>query len=183
MALIKDYVPLILAQAPLAPYPVVVHHIKSAIDEYFTKTCTWTTTLSNVSFVAGDPTYRLVSLNGTKVARVLKVVSKDYPLRWTFAHGVLTLIPTPSINGSMDIDIALTIDSNTPTIPDWLDEDAVVSGTLSRILMIMNQTWSNPELGAYHQKEFTKYIAKERIAKDHEYTTNDVEVFAPPFGG
>ena len=77
----------------------------------------------------------------------------------------------------------MTIDGSARYVPDWLEQDVIASGALSRILLQSGQPWFNAEMALYHQKEFSKAIAEERIKFLHGGTTGSLSIIAPPFGG
>ena len=107
------------------------------------------------------------------------------PDSWRYGHGILEVHPVPSkdLEAALEVSAALTIDGSARYVPDWLEQDVIASGALSRILLQSGQPWFNAEMALYHQKEFSKAIAEERIKFLHGGTTGSLSIIAPPFGG
>lgn len=204
MAALRDFSPLVTAQAALCPMPFVLNSVRWAVKKFLEDTLIWRCPLIKLDVVSGKGRYPLVTPPHSEAGAVLGVRYNgnrnlhpmpgdfwpDFPAEgepdfWRYGHGILEVhpVPTTDLEAALEVSAALTINGSARYVPDWLEQDVIASGALSRILLQSGQPWFNAEMALYHQKEFSKAIAEERIKFLHGGTTGSLSIIAPPFGG
>jgi hypothetical protein len=104
---------------------------------------------------------------------------------YTFKHPqTLWIQGTPTQNEDIFLEVILRPKMSDTEIPDWLAEqyeDAIVAGTLSRLMMVAAKPWFNAELSAYHKREFGRGISQARADAIRRHTNTRVTMNAQPF--
>jgi hypothetical protein len=87
---------------------------------------------------------------------------KFYTLRKSNRETWLILKEPPARAGRLTLSLILVPEDTAPGLPDSLFDDwreAIVSGTLVRLITTPNQPFTNPELVQYHQGRFRRGVA------------------------
>ena len=185
-ALFSTMINRLAANAPGAPHPVLVSHIRTAAISACERTSAWRYKHATVTTVAGTYEYAFVPVSGAEVngsnlpARTLEEIHELYP---KYPSSVTAERTTPQYifqNNPDTFHVALIPDNGTDkiemfvaqkplrtatgmegTVMDDL-EDVIVHGALQGLLTMPETTWSDTELASYHAKQFTFKVAERR---------------------
>lgn len=171
----------ILPDAPGAPAQVVNHALLRTCQQFFHDTRAWSPWLDPTTTIADIAEYDIEYPLGSVVVRLERATLDGVPVQIsayreidhdptdatatpgdgsiTTADRRLLLIRLSTVAAGRVLRVRATLkpsDSAT-SIPDELAEqfrDAIVAGTLSRLLRTVNRSYSNPDLGAVKEAEY-----------------------------
>jgi len=97
---------------------------------------------------------------------------------------MIRLIATPEQAATLTLRVALRPVQDATTLPDDLLKHyriAIGSGAVARMMLQPGKTWSNPQLGAYRQKEYAAYLNQAQVDANKGGTRADLRVRPRPF--
>ena len=115
MATLRDFSPLVTAQAALCPMPFVLNSVRWAVKKFLEDTLIWRCPLIKLDVVSGKGRYPLVTPPHSEACAVLGVRYNgnrnlhpmpgdfwpDFPAEgepdsWRYGHGILDVHPVPT---------------------------------------------------------------------------------------
>lgn len=207
MASHEDIYPLILAEAPGCPLPLVDLNINRAAREFCEKSATWVEDLDAITTKAGTWLYDLDVPNEAALLAVLNVrmatadlcpsASIRDPLRWDSASGPpriyglrqasreLMLYPTPVGEEPLWVRVQLQPTLNANSLTDILVDryaEALAEGVKSLIKRMPNQPWSDPAGAQLSYQLFQQHISSARIDAEIGSVAQSLSVTPRAFG-
>jgi len=98
---------------------------------------------------------------------------------------VLHLQGTPTQRMELFADVSLRPALTDTQAPQWLMEkyeDAIVSGTLYRLMTRREKPWSDPRLAGLHMQDFRRGVSAARVHKLKKNTNTSLSIKPRPFG-
>jgi hypothetical protein len=92
---------------------------------------------------------------------------------------------TPTQPMELFVRVALKPTMVEASAPAWLVdryEEALISGTLYRLMMLTGKTWSNPDFAAVHKDTFLRGVSSARIDELKKHTNASLSIKPRPFG-
>ena len=124
MATLRDFSPLVTAQAALCPMPFVLNSVRWAVKKFLEDTLIWRCPLIKLDVVSGKARYPLVTPPHAEACAILGVRFNgnrnlhpmpgdfwpDFPAEgepdsWRYGHGILEVHPVPAT----DLEAALEV--------------------------------------------------------------------------
>lgn len=171
---------LIRPEIPDAPDFIIERHALRVLRDFCAVTHIWQETLVAVTASEGDEDCELEPDYGEAHA-VLSIDVDSYdPDKITFSPPS-TLVFDAALEDdiSMDVKVALKPGLTDTTVPDWLIEKYevyLVAGVLARMMLQMNQSWSNPQLSAVYANQYRSGIAKANAHRLKEHAFKNLRV-------
>lgn len=192
MATFDSFLPDVLPYLAADPgEPVVLHAIKRTATRFCTESWVWKHLPAAMNVTAGQALYTPAAPDGAAVARILTAEYDGTPLdpdevtqlaltmpRWRTDTGTprrfaqltpesITLVPVPSssLAGSLTLTLALRPADDADDLPDWLASayvDEIVSGVLSRLMLMPGKPWTDLANGQDRREQFRSAIASAR---------------------
>lgn len=176
--------PLVLPEVSGCPHPTLMLHLAMAAQRFFVETGTWVVMADEQITRDGLTEYDVEPATDAMVIRVRDVWLDSILLkpakaitayeRNANAEGythyddrqVLRLEGKPRDGQRLQMRVVMAPKINSTTIPDGLGaryQVAIAHGAKSSLMVMPNQVWSNPQLGAYHAQMFKDAISDARI--------------------
>lgn len=147
----------------------------NTIDE-FCRTSDAYRQVLQITLVEGTSNYIITPPSNTAIARVISVAHKTMGLAWTVydpASDTLLLSSTPTANDvaeTLFVTVSLTpVQAGLSNLDDWLPSDmwqnnyqAILDGTLSRMMVHYAKPYSSKDLAVYHAHRFRNAMALAR---------------------
>jgi len=204
---LKTILPLIRPDVPQCPDVTIEQYLVRAARKFCEESRVWQQ-WENEPIYPGLETYPLEPEHG-EVAAISKVQTEggeelralDYTLAgdeefnrqamqgvqgYTFdPPATLHIQGTPTQDMELFIRVALKPTLSDAIAPLWLVEryeEALVAGTLYRLMMLTGKTWSSPDFAAVHKRTFESGVASARIHELKKHTSASVMINPRPFG-
>ena len=178
--------PLVLPEVSGCPQPTLALHIALAAQRFCVETGAWLVMTDAQRTQAGLHEYDLDPEMGAQVVRVRDVwldgallppmaaaqaqaqVDQAGVLGYTHydERQVLHLVGQPRTGQLLQMRLVMAPKSNATMLPDELclrHQVDIAHGAKASLMVMPNQVWSNPQLGAYHAQMFYSAIADARI--------------------
>ena len=199
-----ELLPEIMPEVNGCPSLVVRRALRNAVIEFCRESEAWIyrptalTTISGLPEIDLDLPERTICVKvlsleykGNKLEPTSETLLDDRVLDWRAATGKpqmyfklpdphVRLVPTPEATTVMSVkaSLALAPSRNSTGIDElFLEEhfDALIAGTLNRLMSMREQPWSNPNLAAAHGMQFQEAILKaKRAARGENYAKRRV---------
>jgi hypothetical protein len=176
-----DLVNRIAPSAPGCPQPVIISYVRSAAIDACERSGAWRYKHATVTMVAGTYEYAFVPEADAEVYSILTANINGNALAPTTLDAIHNMYPRFILQISpITFHVALVPDNSTDTVEMFVSqrptktaagmneavmndlEDAIVHGTLQRLLTLPERTWSDNELAAYHAKQYIFRVNERR---------------------
>ncbi len=204
-----DLLPEIIPDVEGCPVPLAKRSFRNACIDFFKRSEAWVYRPTSLTTIKGIPELEIEVPAGTRCHSILSLGYKGNPLSptsevllddrvpgWRTAEGQpqvffklpgnkVRLSPIPVVTEALvlNISVALVPTRDSSSIDDVVLEEyyeALVSGTLQRLMGMRNQPWSNPHLAASHGMQFEEAITE---AKRNSKGNNTSKVRVTTYGG
>ena len=176
--------PLVLPEVLGCPQPTLMMHLAIAAQRFFVETGAWLVMADEQITEENQTEYELEPASDAMVIRVRDVWLDSIllkPAKATEAfernanavgythyddRRVLRLEGKPRAGQKLQMRLVMAPKINSTTIPDALGaryQMGIAHGAKAGLMVIPGQTWSNPQLGAYHAQLFKDAISDARI--------------------
>ena len=196
----------IILYAPHCPEMVALHAAKMTTIDFCRRTQWWKYTSDPVDLTAAEANYDVEVPNGTEPITVVAAWYNDRPLwpmgfstrnrfqfrnlsthngsPQAFAHDnplQLTLMPVPKADeaGALVMTVAIQPKrSSTGADRDMMERffDALVNGSLARVLSIPNQPFTSPDTALLREKLYREEVTKAKIDANKALTAASLRV-------
>lgn len=176
--LLDALLPQIAVHAAQAPEPTLARELRSAAADFCRRTKTWRKTLT-VPILAGTALVALALPADAVLADVISARWNDCALEYVSDRGQLyrnvdsgpaayltqtgplevQLLPAPNQDGTLLLRAALAPSQAAASLEDALVEefaDALLAGTLSRVLRVPGTAWHNPQMAGFYAMEYER---------------------------
>lgn len=201
-SLVRD----IVMYAPHCPENMAAHAAKMTVIDFCRRTHWWKYTSEPIDLTAGEPNYDVEVPNGTEPISVVAAWYNDRPLwpmgfstrnRFQFRNlsthigapqafsqdspTQLALLPVPKNDetGALVLTVALQPKrSATGADRDMMERffDALVYGSLARVLAIPNQPFTSPDMAMAREKQYREEVTKAKIDANKALTAASLRV-------
>jgi len=188
----SSLLPDILPSVAGCPSALALTALRRAADEFCTRTLVWRAELPAMDLVREFPFHRLETSPGSRLVMVLEafiqgrrlapaseeqldeehpgwaLLAPGTPVRFTLPRPhELRLVPAPGffLTGGLLVRVALAPAAGAVETEDFLLLDhgqALVHGTLTRLMAMPGRAWSDQTLAAYHGRQFRAAVADAR---------------------
>jgi len=183
---LQDWVEDIQLRLPGLTTKVAEHQLFATAQEFFRESLSWVVRVPYILDSTKQYIYLSPSYDGGVVGTILSVSYEDYPLgaylqqptpdsspstpRGFYAHdtGTIELFPTlsPAVDGKiLYVEVALlpaTIDTRIPADIWNLYRDALICGTLSRLLEWSGRPWHDDKRAVLEARKYRKFVLQAR---------------------
>lgn len=177
----------LMPSLPGAEPVLVIHELRRVAQDFCTRTRAWQETLDPITVDAGDATVQMIA--DTSSAEVVRIESVwiggslvraqpaselDATLpNWPQLTGppemvtqvspaVAVLCPIPNVATSIVFRVSLRPNDTATGLPDDLAAEyrnALVAGTVARMMLLPKKPWSNPQLGMANNAAYELAVA------------------------
>lgn len=204
MATHDVFYPLILAELPGCPLPLVRSTINRAAKQFCDRSKAWTETLDPVPVRAGVTEYEIeaptdallgvltsVKLDGRKLDPSVEGRAADWgndgePTRYAMpVIGLIELDRAPTKSGLLTLRAVLMPSLSAETLPDVLADryfEAIGEGAKSLLKRMPNQPWSDPAGAQLAEITFNTKTDEARIEVDFGFVQGSMRVTPRAFG-
>lgn len=149
----------------------------AALDEFFTRSTTWSSDLTFAVTTTGK-SYQLHPPVGARIhlLRTVQDADEGYHSATLGNNGLVVLLNYPQIAQTYSADVVLTVAdpvtrAGDPVVPDWVYADhgeTVLHGVLARMMSQPAKPYTSTQLAAFHARAFRSGISEARIRADRE---------------
>lgn len=187
MIALSQFKPLIHLDAPGAPTDLVDLHLMNTVTHFCRESLIVNKLMTEITTAAGDRDYSVTVPSGYKVALVYLLKLDNVIINpWFETTTSFKLEYAPQAGQTLTGRLALYPERTETTVDDILYDDyleAIVSGTLARLMAQPGKDWSNPQFVEYHRGIYSEGVidAKLRALKqfsslDHSLTANGITI-------
>lgn len=176
----SDFYPLLAPHVPGCPDVTMDTYLASTAADFFARTQIWRAAIDNIVVVPNVTEY---DLSGDAVIeRVIHAAIGDEPLEqtdirliaeedrirtgkpqkfWMVDDTIIAVWPTPTERYTVTMTAVLKPSRSAVSVPDWIYEtwaDALVDGTVARLVHIPNKEWTSPDLYAFHKSRYERAV-------------------------
>lgn len=176
--------PLVLPEVSGCPHPTLMLHLAMAAQRFFVETGAWVVMADEQITADGQTEYDVEPATDAMVIRVRDVWLDSIllkPAKATEAYErnanaagythyddrqVLRLEGKPRAGQKLQMRLVMAPKVTSTTIPDALGaryQVGIAHGAKASLMVMPNQMWTNPQLGAYHAQMFKDAISDARI--------------------
>jgi len=197
----RDFIPQVQHAVAGCPMSSMVNAVREAAIEFCAESKVWTMDSMPTTILAGESSYSLDPPDNADLASVerVRLLGADLRPNSTFEWDekrdesgaprdymvteplVVHLWPTPDATNpsAMKVKVALQPSSTSSQGPAFLlarYKEGIVAGALSKLMLIPDKTWTNPQLAAVNDAKFRNKINDTKIAVNKGGTTASLRV-------
>lgn len=188
----------VLPDVPGYVQTMVDEKIRDALREFCDGTKLWRVSFDSIYTEAGQPQYEL-DIPTDYACEIVEIVSatlNDKPLAGTreseqtdewrakggtptnrlgFYDDIIIITPVPDVSGKeIKLEAVLRPSISATTFPSTLLKytEQIANGTKAKLMMMVGQPWSNPQMAMKHESDFNTAIGRAsiRVAKGYQNT-------------
>jgi len=177
----EELIPDLLLQARGCPRSVLVREIRRCAIDLFESTLIWRESHDPIYTIAGVTEYDLDPPKDGAIASVVSVSGESgKELEWEQRiPEVVELCTTPDRREKIKLVMAIKPSRKARGLPDSMMsivERALLHGTLASLLMIPDQSWSNPSIGVEKQRRYKDEIRRLRVRAARKMSNSPLTV-------
>lgn len=179
---------LLLPELPACPEPMMDLHLREVARDFCLRTSAWAMPLDAIDMVASQAIYDIDSPEPESVVTRVTQLTSNNVLLWrdvdpkysedapkyrrgeppfTVSNDLLQItliadeVPTAAVSGGLQLIGALQPSRSASTLPDFLltvYSEAMRVGTLSRLMAMSKQTWTDQAMAAVYAREWEQKL-------------------------
>ena len=202
----RDFVPHVQPSVPNCPVPTMVNAIREAAIEFCQATGIWPLISEKTTLLTGEEAYKLASPDNAEVEAVnivrvngrnlTPITEDDFyskpkaagpPKHYVVVEPLTVLLwPAPDTMdiGAMEVKASLQPSNASTESPAFLftrHREAIVAGALSKLMIIPEKPWTNPQLSSFNEAKFKSKKNEARIIVEKGGTTASLRLKRRPF--
>lgn len=188
----SDLYSYVLPHVPGCPEPMVEDAMRMAAIKFCRDSHLWREQIMDLYLAQGVKRYALDLPEESEVAALISAWQRKpdsnhceavYPDINVFRMVRFETVPDPK-KGPIELHVVLQPTRDAEGMPDaiGLDYDqALIHGTLERLVTIPGRDWSNPNMTSYHRSKYLESLTDARVAKANGNTETPLRVTPQPF--
>jgi hypothetical protein len=184
---------MMIGELPECDDGYLLNALKMVGRDFCIGTEAWIEELAPINVLAGTTTYRLVVKQEGSVHRIKKVVMNDLDVDLRLvslsANGRDLILddsiePTAAATNGLVVTIVVRPHFSATAYPEWfLDRysEALMAGTLSKLMLEPKKPWTNPERGIMYRDLYSEKKSLARREIDAEHKSVDITMTFQPF--
>lgn len=200
MKLWADFYDYLMADVPGCPFVAATFALRQSAIAFCEQSLAWTYVHPDIAVVNDTEQYAYEPPAGALVHAVVYATFKDVEISvntkqddmriWNWRNqtgtpqyvlggpSVLTLVPTPDVEGTLKLIVALKPDNDATGIDDDIFKEyheAIVHGALAKLMLSPRKPYTNAELAAFHMAQFAAKTGAAGMRVARNYTRSPLQ--------